>query len=73
MTSALLMGTPSLFDLDPPDEGGTLDELVADLWQGLRSDRPVACPVCGAEMRPDYGVHARAVGGSCAHCGASLR
>jgi hypothetical protein len=53
--------------------GGTLDELVAALWEGLRSDRIVACPVCGSEMRPEYGVHARAIGGGCSTCGVSLR
>jgi hypothetical protein len=57
----------------PIRDGGTLDELVAALWQGLRADRIVACPVCGAEMRPEYGVHARAIGGGCSTCGTSLR
>ncbi len=57
----------------PIRDGGTLDELVAGLWEGLRANRAVACPVCGAEMRPEYGVHARAIGGSCSTCGASLR
>ena len=54
-------------------DGGTLEELVAVLWEGLRADHTVACPVCGAKMRPDYGVHARAVGGTCSDCGTSLR
>jgi hypothetical protein len=60
----------------PPElihEAGTLDELVAALWEGLRADRPVACPACGSPMRPEYGVHARAIGGGCSACGASLR
>ena len=57
----------------PICDGGTLDELVAALWEGLRADRIVACPVCGAKMRPEYGVHARAVGGTCSGCGTSLR
>ena len=51
---------------------GTLDELVAGLWEGLSSDKSVACPVCGGEMKPQYGAHARAIGGSCASCAASL-
>jgi hypothetical protein len=60
----------------PPElahDGGTLDELVTALWEGLRADRSVGCPVCGAAMQPEYGVHARVVGGSCSACGASLR
>ena len=57
---------------EPLRDEGTLDELVVALWDGLRADQPVACPVCGAEMRPEYGAHARAIGGRCATCGARL-
>jgi len=56
----------------PVDDGGTLDELMAALWKGLRGDQSVACLICGAEMSPEYGVHARAIGGRCSTCGASL-
>jgi hypothetical protein len=49
-----------------------LDELVVALWEGLRADRSVACPVCGAEMKPEYGAHARAIGGGCSTCGSRL-
>jgi len=73
MTGATLMSTPSLFDLDPTGEAGTLDELVSDLWEGLGAHRTVACPICGEQMAPDYGHHARPVGGTCSHCGATLR
>jgi hypothetical protein len=52
---------------------GTLDELIAALWQGLDADQTVACPVCGAEMKPEYAAHARPVGGRCLSCGSTLR
>jgi hypothetical protein len=73
MTSGVLVRTPPLFDLDPAGEAGTLDEFVSELWEGLAAHRKVACPICGKEMSPDYGHHARPVGGTCSHCGATLR
>ena len=57
---------------DPLGDAGTLDELIAALWEGLAGDESVACPLCGAEMRPEYGAHARAIGGRCATCGSTL-
>jgi hypothetical protein len=51
---------------------GTLDELVVAVWERLSADRSATCPLCGGEMRPQYGAHARAIGGSCSSCGASL-
>jgi hypothetical protein len=51
----------------------TLDDVLAGVWEGLAGDRAVECPVCRGEMEPAYGAHARAVGGSCAACGATLR
>ncbi|HET8977880.1 MAG TPA: hypothetical protein VFN87_06960 [Solirubrobacteraceae bacterium] len=52
------------------DPGGepTLDSLLSGVWEGLAAHRSVACPVCGGEMRPEYGVHARPIGGRCASC-----
>jgi hypothetical protein len=73
MTSGTLMSTQSLFDLDPAGEAGTLDELVSELWEGLAAHRTVACLICGEDMGPDYGHHARPVGGTCSRCGATLR
>ena len=70
MTACALMAPPA--PPEPIREEGTLDELVAAVWKGLRCNQSVACLICGAEMTPDYGVHARALGGSCATCGASL-
>ncbi len=57
---------------DPFHDEGTLDELIVALWGGLAADQRVACPVCGAEMKPEYGAHARAVGGRCSSCGSTL-
>ena len=50
-----------------------LDELIAALWEGLEAHQTVVCPVCGAEMKPEYSAHARAVGGRCSSCGSNLR
>jgi DNA-directed RNA polymerase subunit RPC12/RpoP len=58
---------------DPLRDEGTLDELIAALWEALDSDQSVACPVCGADMKPEYGAHARAVGGRCQDCGSTVR
>jgi hypothetical protein len=54
-------------------EEGTLDELVVALWEGLSAQRSVGCPVCGAEMKPEHGVHGHAIGGGCSTCGSTLR
>ena len=61
---------PSLFDV----VGGepTLDELIVGVWEGLAAHRIVACPVCGEEMEPEYGAHARPIGGRCGGCGTTL-
>jgi hypothetical protein len=56
-----------------PRDEGTLDELIAALWQGLDADQSVGCPACGAEMKPEYAAQARAVGGRCVSCGSTLR
>ena len=70
MTACAVIAPPS--PRDPLRDEGTLDELIATLWEGMALHRSVACPVCGAEMKPEYGAHARAVGGRCATCGSSL-
>ena len=61
---------PSLFD----DLGGepTLDELLSGAWEGLAAHQHVACPVCGGDMTPEYGAHARPIGGRCRSCDAQL-
>jgi hypothetical protein len=51
---------------------GRLDEVIAALWEGLDAHQTVTCPVCGADMKPEYGAHARAIGGRCAECGSTL-
>jgi hypothetical protein len=71
MTTCTLPDTASLFDVR--EEAETLDELIAWVWKGLGAGRTVACPVCGEEMKPQYGVHARPIGGRCSACQSTLR
>ena len=61
---------PSLFG----NLGGepTLDEIITGVWEGLAAHRAVVCPVCGGEMGPRYGAHARPIGGRCHSCEATL-
>lgn len=57
----------------PRDGGGlTLDDLLVGVWEGLRSGRTAACPVCGGAMTPRPGSGTRAGGGRCADCGSEL-
>ena len=70
MTASALVAPP--LPPEPLRDEGTLDELVAALWEALRADQAGACPVCGAEMTPEYGAHARAIGWRCATCGTRL-
>jgi hypothetical protein len=65
-----LTEAPTLFDGAGGQPG--LDETLVRLWEGLAAHRLVACPVCGSEMRPTYGVHALPIGGQCAECGSTL-
>jgi hypothetical protein len=71
VSACAVMAPPS--PQDPLRDEGTLDELIAALWEALDADQTVACPVCGAEMKPEYAAHARAVGGRCMSCGSTLR
>lgn len=50
----------------------TLDALVSGVWEGLAAHGPVGCPVCGEEMVPAYGAHARPIAGTCRGCGTRL-
>ncbi len=70
MTSATLVRGPTLFE--PIGGESTLDEVLAGVWEGLAAHRSVECPVCGAEMEPEYGAHARPIGGRCRECGSTL-
>jgi DNA-directed RNA polymerase subunit RPC12/RpoP len=69
--TATLLAAPSLFD--SMGEGATLDELIVSVWEDLSADRDVACPVCAEQMRPEYGAHARAIGGRCPSCASTIR
>ena len=49
-----------------------LDEVIVGVWEGLVAHRIVDCPVCGSEMRPEYGARALPIGGRCGGCGSTL-
>jgi hypothetical protein len=71
VTAGTLTGAPPL--LEPVGAGGTLDDLIVALWEGLGADRPAECPMCRGVMRPAYGAHARAIAGTCTGCGSTLQ
>jgi hypothetical protein len=71
VTTLLATRAPSLFDGLRGEP--TLDQLIAGVWEGLTAHSAVACPVCDAEMTPEYGAHARPIGGRCRGCGTTLR
>jgi hypothetical protein len=54
--SALALAPPRSREL-----GGepTLDEHIIGVWEGLAAHHLIACPLCGGEMTPFYGAHAR--------------
>jgi hypothetical protein len=60
----------TLFDL--PGGGPMFDDVVVGLWEGLTAHRSVQCPVCGGQMRPEYGAQALPVRGRCTECGTTL-
>ncbi len=49
-----------------------LDELLVGVWEGLAAHRVVGCPMCGAEMEPEYAARALPMGGRCKDCGSTL-
>jgi len=51
----------------------TLAALLGTVWEELAAGRAVECPICQDEMTPEYGQHARPLGGRCRHCGSQLR
>ena len=57
MSASAVMAPPS--PREPLRDEGTLDELIAALWEGLDAHQSVVCPVCEAEMKPEYSAHAR--------------
>jgi hypothetical protein len=61
---------PTLFEA----AGGepTLDELLVCAWEGLTAQRATECLVCGDDLEPVYGVHARPTLGRCRGCGSEL-
>jgi ribosomal protein S27E len=70
MSALLATRTQSLLD----GLGGepTLDDVLSSVWEGLTAQSVVTCPVCGSEMRPEYGQRTRVLRGRCTDCGATL-
>ena len=68
------MLTLELAPADCPAPGGepTLDEMIVSAWEGLTARRVVPCPVCTANMGPDYGVASQVLRGRCTACGCTL-
>jgi len=64
------LSAPTLFK----ESGGvpTLEELIGGVWEGLSAHRVVSCPVCGEDMKPEYGAHALPIGGRCTGCESSF-
>jgi hypothetical protein len=60
----------SLFD--GAGGGPTLDDVLSGAWEELTAHAVVECPLCDGELAPEYGSHARPIGGRCRRCGTSL-
>jgi hypothetical protein len=45
--------------------GPTLDDVVTRVWEGMRAQMPIACPVCRTEIEAS-------AGGRCGACGSAL-
>jgi hypothetical protein len=71
VSAGTLTDAPSLFQ--PVSAGRTLDDLIVALWEQLEAGRGADCPLCGGNMRPAYGAHARAIGGTCTACGSAMQ
>jgi hypothetical protein len=52
--------------------GPTLDDVVSGAWEELTAHAVVECLVCGGGLAPEYGAHARPIGGRCRNCGTTL-
>jgi hypothetical protein len=50
----------------------TLDDLIADAWEGLAACSSVSCPACGGAMKSLSALEAGAHDGACEDCGAWL-
>ena len=69
-----LAASPGTAGSPSGEQGGkprSLDDLIVDTWEGLVRGTS-QCPVCGGRLEPEYGAHARPVGGRCADCGSAL-
>ncbi|HWF71767.1 MAG TPA: hypothetical protein VG186_00395 [Solirubrobacteraceae bacterium] len=52
--------------------GPTLDDVLSGAWEELTAHAVVECPVCSGELAPEYGAHARPIGGRCRTCATTL-
>jgi hypothetical protein len=52
--------------------GPTLDDVLSSAWEELTAHAVVACPLCAGELVPEYGAHARPIGGRCRGCGTTM-
>ncbi len=67
------LASRSLALFDGPGGEPTLDDLLVSAWEGLAVHGTVICPACESQqMRPEYGAHARPIGGRCTSCGSKL-
>lgn len=51
---------------------GTLESVVSEAWDALKSGRGTACVLCGGLMAPRWSAGAGVVGGRCTDCGTAL-
>ena len=58
--------------IDGAGGGPTLDDVVAGAWEELTAHAVVECPLCDGELVPEYGSHARPIGGRCRNCRTTL-
>ena len=57
------------------DRPSTLDELISSAWEQLAkptTEEAVSCPVCGGQMKREYGAGALPIGGRCEDCRSTL-
>ncbi len=72
MTPSVLAAPPKWLSSPSLVAERRLDQAIDSLWQQLMGHGSTACPVCGGEMRPEYGPGTRPVGGRCGSCRSRL-
>jgi len=59
-------------EVEPSRATLTLDEMISGLWDEVRLEETVDCPVCGSDMLPRHTAGAGVVGGRCGSCATTL-